>query len=366
MTVLRNTQHVVQVAEQYDAKLRMTMQYVQVLYTESSGPADQYIEDTGLQSMTDGATVATILNVVASDTISLSDDASNFINARIGNTLSLSDSATVMLVLTRSTEQLILVSDDVSLLSDQSHPVLDTLSVTDTVSVIRLIETQVVEDTLSLSDTAVQARPVASTLTLSDVAVGVIGGIPDSASDIISITDTATVELTISLTASNTLALTHSPTGNWIVEGATDISAVLELQDFAVGTTVENYVLLFAPYPQVAAAIVLPRPLLQDKENSAATAQIRRAMDGTRYSYVKNPRSRVLSYTFEMTRQKSLELENFIDNYNGEHIKLQNWKGEIWDVQLLTNPVDYTQNRRSAPVGQTGVNLQFEGVKLSG
>jgi len=122
-----------------------------------------------------------------------------------------------------------------------------------------------------------------------------------------------------------------------------------------------------APWPRIEASIVLPAPELDDKENNVSDMLVKRAMDGTRRVYVKRSTSRRLAYTFDMTRQKGLELEEFLTTYNAEHIRMQNWKGEIWDVQLLTNPLDFVQNRRHSPDGaNVAINLEFEGVKLSG
>jgi hypothetical protein len=68
-----------------------------------------------------------------------------------------------------------------------------------------------------------------------------------------------------------------------------------------------------------------------------------------------------------MTREKGLELQAFLEEYNADHLRLQNWKGEVWDVQLLTNPLEFTQNRRHDPDGANcAINLEFEGRKLSG
>jgi len=364
MTVLRTTQQVAQVAEQNDAKLRMTMQYVQVLYTEESGPAPQSIEDTGLQSMSDAATVETVLNLTASNAISVSDDVANFVNDRCGNTLAIVDIAVAEIVINHSLSDTLVLTDPVSVVRNQSYLTSSAISLADSATAIRLFETQVVEDTLSLSDTAVQSRPVASDLTLTQLAEATIGGISDSASDAIGISDTATVALVTSRSLTDTLALTQEAIRGF--SGVLSVDQELGLTDHAVATTTEDYILLFAPFPAVAASIVLPRPMLGDKEGHACQMKLRRSMNGVVYTNVKTTNRRIFSYTFDMTVQKGYELQAFFEEYVAEHMKLQNWKGEIWDVQLLTNPIEYVNNRRNGPVGQVGVNLQFEGIKLSG
>jgi hypothetical protein len=58
---------------------------------------------------------------------------------------------------------------------------------------------------------------------------------------------------------------------------------------------------------------------------------------------------------------KGLELKTFINLYNSDYIKLQNWKGEEWKVKLVTNPVEFVISDRH---GTTEVNLVFEGVRV--
>jgi hypothetical protein len=64
---------------------------------------------------------------------------------------------------------------------------------------------------------------------------------------------------------------------------------------------------------------------------------------------------------------KGLELEEFFKYYNSSDIKLTNWKGEVWKVKLMSNPLDFVQTERYYPTGaRTDINLEFEGVKLFG
>jgi len=145
------------------------------------------------------------------------------------------------------------------------------------------------------------------------------------------------------------------------------VSNTLALTHFAIATIKKNYVTLTAPFPGAGAGIILPAPLLGDKENTVSQSAVKRAMDGTTYTYVNRSPNRLLSYTFNLSRAKGLELKAFLEDHNGDTMWMQDWKGATWSVNLMTNPVSFVQNRRSAPNGpNVGVNLQFEGVKISG
>lgn len=139
--------------------------------------------------------------------------------------------------------------------------------------------------------------------------------------------------------------------------------STLNLNQIAVGTPQTEYIIL-----QVAGtSVVLPKPLFGDTENLISNMILRKSMNNTTYTYVKSSNSRVLKYTFRLTRMKSLELEGFFSSNNSNKLRLQNWKGEIWDVYLMTNPIDFVQTGRESPTeDRTDVNLEFEGVKLYG
>jgi hypothetical protein len=177
------------------------------------------------------------------------------------------------------------------------------------------------------------------------------------------------VDLIINVSASNTIEFVSVGSTGVVVVGATDMTQILTFSHFAVGTIVstDHYVMLQAPFPRVEASIIIPAAEFDDKENALGDMKIKRSMDGTRRTYVNRTNSRRLAYTFDMTREKGMELQAFLETYNAEHLRLHNWKGEIWDVQLMTNPLEFTQNRRFDPEGANcAINLEFEGVKLSG
>ena len=152
------------------------------------------------------------------------------------------------------------------------------------------------------------------------------------------------------------------------------IASKLIVQDigcshFVVGTPLrgKKYILLQAPFDCLQASVVLPAPLFSDTENLISNLNLKRSMNGETYTYIKSSDVRILRYTFRLTRGKSLEVEEFFRSYNSAEIKMQNWKGEIWKVNVITNPIDFVQTGRDAPTeDRTDVSLEFEGVKLSG
>jgi hypothetical protein len=169
------------------------------------------------------------------------------------------------------------------------------------------------------------------------------------------------------VSAQSLLNLTQEAIGNRVATVSPSNTLALEQNAFAVVLGTKTYVMLQAPFNLIQTTVVLPNPLLNDNEGLVSNIMLRRSMDNTPYTYIKRSNSRVLKYTFTLNRLKALELEAFFDAYSGADIKMLNWKGELWKVKLITNPIDFVQTRRAEPGGdQTDVNLEFEGVKLNG
>jgi len=365
--MLRVSQVQVDVGVVNASKLRQTHEFVQVLY-QVSGSIDKSL--TSDLTFTQDVVIQAIFNRSVESTLTFTHDAITYNNQRIGNTLAFSHSVQVRKVLNVLVGSILQFTQAVDYDNDQTFYASNTLEFTQTVLVKRVLPVKTASNTLTFSQEVFVSRPVSNQLTFTQTVAWAWGGQELTASSNLAFTHDATAQLISNQTTANTLTFTQTATANIIRVGGTDVTQVFSITQHVVGVVVKadnTYVLLQAPYPKVEASIVLPAPELDDKENNVSDMFVKRAMDGTRRVYVKRSPSRRLAYTFDLTRQKGLELEAFLNTYNHEHFIMQNWKGEIWDVQLLTNPLDFVQNRRHGPDGaNVGINLEFEGVKLSG
>ncbi len=115
-----------------------------------------------------------------------------------------------------------------------------------------------------------------------------------------------------------------------------------------------------APAATPETTTILPNPELADVENSQKSLFIKRAMDGTKRTYVRRNPNRLLTYTFRLQRLKMLELEEFVRSYHSQSILMENHKGESWTVVFVSNPFEFGIDRR----GNDGViTLNLEGIK---
>ena len=123
-----------------------------------------------------------------------------------------------------------------------------------------------------------------------------------------------------------------------------------------------------APYPTIQTTSVLPNPRLGDGENLRAAISMKRAMDGTRYTYIKRKGGRKLQWTFKLTRNKSLEMRAFIQSYFASTIKVIDHNDRVWVGHFTNNPFELSTESRAAPAiapmprGENVViTLEFEG-----
>lgn len=117
--------------------------------------------------------------------------------------------------------------------------------------------------------------------------------------------------------------------------------------------------ILQAPYPAIQTTSVLPSPQFADSEAPQPVLVVRRAMDGTRRTYIKSNELSKLNYTFNLWRGKALELRAFIESYYYAPILVTNHKNEVWLVNFSVNPFESVDNEL------TQVTLEMYGTLMS-
>jgi hypothetical protein len=100
------------------------------------------------------------------------------------------------------------------------------------------------------------------------------------------------------------------------------------------------------------------------------TVSRKRAIDGTRYTYVKRKGTVRLLWPFRVTRNKGLELQAFIRAYSAFKIRVTDHKGRVWIGNFVNNPfeLDTPESARPAiaplPRGEfQTIQLEFVGVE---
>lgn len=102
----------------------------------------------------------------------------------------------------------------------------------------------------------------------------------------------------------------------------------------------------------------LPNPEFGDSEAILSKVQRKRAIDGTLYTYIKTTIRRKLLLEFNLTREKALELNAFLQAYQGETILLTDHNDITWSGKFTVNPFDFSGVGRDE---QQAIQLEFEG-----
>ena len=119
-------------------------------------------------------------------------------------------------------------------------------------------------------------------------------------------------------------------------------------------------VILQAPHPLLRTATYLPNPVFSDSEALTDELTQQRAMDGTLYTYIKTKNEkRKLLMSFDLTREKGLELRAFIQAYYKSSIFLTDHLDVTWIVYFTSNPFEFDVKINEARV----ITLEFEGIK---
>lgn len=109
--------------------------------------------------------------------------------------------------------------------------------------------------------------------------------------------------------------------------------------------------------------IVLPTAKLADTLNFDGSILIKRSINGILYTSIKRSDLFKLKYVWTLDRKKALELKAFIINNFHDSIIMTNWKGEVWNVNIINSPVEMF----AKSIGERiDVAIEFEGIKLSG
>lgn len=127
---------------------------------------------------------------------------------------------------------------------------------------------------------------------------------------------------------------------------------------------------LQAPYPAIEATSLLPNAQFSDGEGLTDEVQVKRTLDGTLYTYVKTKNGRrQLTWDFLITRNKCLEVEEFVRAYIAQKIKITDHRDRVWVGYFTDNPIEFTSAGRGKP-GRDGFpgemytcTLTFEGVQ---
>jgi hypothetical protein len=240
------------------------------------------------------------------------------------------------------------------------------LSLTQTV-VCSKVHTDSVTHTLMLTQEAVAARAILQPLVLSDVAL-VTKVMFETVTHTFVPTDAATRTTVINRDVEDTLTYNPPNLQRLPIHGSNSQTGNHQFEYYVPNVSpvlVPRNCLIILGVP--GQTVILPCPIWGDSQAYQGTIDLKRAMTGTTYTYVKKTQTQKLNYSFELWTFKMLELRSFFIEHSEEVMTLQNHNAETWLVHLVNNPLEFTTEERWQPKGEKyTVTLEFEGVKTGG
>ena len=106
-----------------------------------------------------------------------------------------------------------------------------------------------------------------------------------------------------------------------------------------------------------------------DKQAVMAEVDIKRATDGTTYSYVKKKGRKKLTWEFHLRREKGVELREFIKVCYASDVKIVDHNNNTWTGKLINNPFELETTGRAGPDylmprGEKQIiTIEFEGIQ---
>ena len=118
-----------------------------------------------------------------------------------------------------------------------------------------------------------------------------------------------------------------------------------------------------APFPSPEVTVVLPNPRLDNTVGLTSNITSLYSMDLTLYSYVKKRGGKKkYIWTFNMSRDKSDEMLNFLQEYSSDKV-LIDWNDTIYTGYLATNPIELrtTEKAGGFPGGElVTMTMEFQ------
>lgn len=126
--------------------------------------------------------------------------------------------------------------------------------------------------------------------------------------------------------------------------------------------------ILQGPHPAIAVTTVLPNPQLGDSVAPTGSIDFKRAMNGTKYSYVvSRDRRKKLIWNFSLSHHKALELQAYFQVYGASQAIITDHIGKIYVGNFTSNPFEFEAVRRAVASpgsnSQHQVQLEFEGFE---
>lgn len=107
--------------------------------------------------------------------------------------------------------------------------------------------------------------------------------------------------------------------------------------------TENDYLRFDAPYSGVVTTIYVPNPEFSDTKGLASSINFVEAMDGTLFATKITNEDHQITFSWSgVTKQKMVEIQEFVKAFIGVYIKLTDHRNRIWKLVILDIPAEFT------------------------
>lgn len=118
---------------------------------------------------------------------------------------------------------------------------------------------------------------------------------------------------------------------------------------------------LAMPFSAPVLTFQLPNPKLGDSQQDSLGTKLSYSMNGTIKTIIRRNQDTKLVWLFNLSNCGSNYrdyIDEMINNYANDDIKITDWRGDIWRVKCVSNPVELTESKN-----YQDVTLEFQGTK---
>jgi len=118
---------------------------------------------------------------------------------------------------------------------------------------------------------------------------------------------------------------------------------------------------LAMPFAVPVFTFQLPNPRLGDSLQDSLGTKFAYSMSGVVKTIIRRNQDTKLVWSFNLANCGSNYrdyIDEMINTYANEDIKITDWRGDIWRVKCVSNPVELTESKN-----YQDVTLEFQGTK---
>lgn len=119
-------------------------------------------------------------------------------------------------------------------------------------------------------------------------------------------------------------------------------------------------IVLQAPHSLIQTTTVLPNPTYQDAVSLVNKLNNKTMMNGAKRVYVRSTPKQKIEYEFEMCYPKALELQAFVEAYEGVEWRLIDMENRVWRVIHVPDVFELVKERETL----VRASLSLEGYRI--